>query len=621
MIKLDKLDELLIQVEKPARYTGGELNSIKKSFGDGRDQFRTRFVFAFPDTYEIGMSYLGLQIIYALLNDVEGVYCERVFAPATDMEEKMRENKVPLFTLETKTPVSEADIVGFTLQYELSYTNVLNMLDLSGIPLFSKERNESHPFVAAGGPCVFNPEPMSGFIDFFMIGDGEDLLKEVVCKHLEWKGSGRGRNDFLASIAELEGVYVPAFYEVSYDDNGSIIKYSKTDTHAPERVRKRVVSDLDAAPFPSATIVPFIETVHNRAVVEIFRGCIRGCRFCQAGMIYRPVRERKAGNIKKIASSQLKKTGYDELSILSLSTSDYSGIEELVTDLMKTCRENDAALSLPSLRLDSFSIRVLEEIQGYRKTGLTFAPEAGTQRLRDVINKSITDENIYTAIEQASELGWFNFKFYFMIGLPTETDTDLDGIVEIAYNTAQILRKHKTRSGRSNVTISVSNFVPKPHTPFQWFPQSSRSEFDRKHWYLKDKLKNMKNVTFSYHGTESSYIEAVLARGDRRSGKAIFEAWRKGCKFDGWREHFNFDRWIEAFKCAGLDPDSFAMASPGYDDVLPWDIIDSGVTKKFLISENEKSLKGNQTPNCRSACSGCGITAHYECDLSAGDVK
>ena len=628
-MRIDKnLERILKRVEKPARYTGGEVNMIRKN----PDDVSLRIGFAFPDTYEIGMSYMGMQILYNILNKNEKIYCERLFAPAGDMEALMREDNIKLFTLETFTPADELDILGFTLQYEMSYSNILNMMDLAGIPVRREDRADSmysYPLIIAGGPCAFNPEPLADFVDIFLVGDGEELLEKVCLAFADAKAKKLDRRALLEQAAGLDGVYVPEFYDIEYESGGPIKSVTVLNSIAPERVRRAVVEDIDSAEFPVSSIVPLIDTVHDRAVVETFRGCTRGCRFCQAGMIYRPVRERLPETIKELAMEQLKNTGHEELSLLSLSTSDYSRFEPVATELMGLCRSQNVSLSLPSLRLDSFSFRVLEEIQGYRKSGLTFAPEAGTQRLRDVINKNITEDDIYSAARQAIELGWEHIKLYFMIGLPTETMEDLDGIAEISRKIMEINYDVRGRKGgRFRVTVSVSNFVPKPHTPFQWEAQNTPEEFVEKHNYLSGKLR-IKGVTFNYHETATSNLEAVFARGDRRCGRILERAWKSGCKFDGWTEHFKPELWEAAFNETaeelgfenGDDLEKFYNCRMRtQEEILPWDIIDSFIDREYLISEKRKAESCTVTPDCREGCTGCGVNRYAKCFVNC-DAK
>ncbi len=611
-----KLDQLLKQVEKPGRYIGGEVNAAVKD----PSQVDADFAFAFPDIYEIGMSYLGLQILYHVLNKHENIYCQRVFAPAVDMEQLMREENVPLVTLETKTPVKEMDILGFTLQYEMSFTTVLNMLNLAQIPVMAKDRGEEFPIVMAGGPCAFNPEPLADFIDLFMMGDGEKALPQLVEKYIECKKAGMNKAEFLRSASQMEGVYVPSLYDVEYNEDGTIKKLCKLYEKAPLPVKRAILPSIEEVDFPTKPIIPMVEAVHDRAVVETFRGCTRGCRFCQAGMIYRPVRERNKDTVLRLAKEQLANTGHDELSLLSLSTSDYSQFETMAMELIDYTKGENVSLSLPSLRIDRFAFDVLNRIQEYKKSGLTYAPEAGTQRLRDVINKGVTENDIYESVRQALELGWKHIKLYFMIGLPTETYEDLDGIVEIAKKIKELnYEVNGPKGGRFNLTVSVSNFVPKAHTPFQWAGQNTAEEFAAKHNYLADRLK-IKGVTFNYHDNTTSAYEAVFARGDRRTGRLLYEAFRAGCKFDGWTEHFKPEAWETAFEKSGIDKDFYTTRTRNFDEILPWDIIDSAISKKFLINEAEKAYMEQTTNDCRLGCVGCGMNQSVACPM-AGSLK
>ncbi|MEW9123740.1 MAG: TIGR03960 family B12-binding radical SAM protein [Thermotaleaceae bacterium] len=598
------LEELLFKVEKPSRYIGKEVNSIVKSL----EEVEIRFAFAFPDLYEVGMSHLGMHILYNLLNEKKNIFCERVFAPWTDMESLLREKGLSLFTLETHSSIRDMDFLGFTLQYELSYTNIINMLDLGGIPLKAVERTMADPFIIAGGPCAYNPEPLADIVDIFVLGEGEEVILEILDQYKVWSSKGKERTEFLEQISSIEGVYIPSLYEVIYDKEGKIEVFRPLNENYPVQITKRIIQNLDEIYYPEKVIVPFSDIVHDRAMVEIFRGCTRGCRFCQAGMIYRPLRERSFDRVKELAHELIKSTGYEELSLSSLSTSDYSQLENLVRHLIEQYGEEKVGISLPSLRLDSFSMELIQEIQKVRKTGLTFAPEAGTQRLRDVINKGVTEEDLISTVEQAFMMGWNNVKLYFMIGLPTETYKDLDGIVDLAHKVIDAYYKvpKDKRNKGLNVTISTSSFVPKAFTPFQWEAQDRIEIIKEKQNYLKNKLRH-KNIKYSYHQGETSFLEGVFARGDRQVGQVLLKAWEKGCKFDGWQDFFQFDTWMEAFTECNIVPEFYTSRGRSYEEKLPWDHIQAGINKEFLIRESEKAKQGILTQDCRINCSGCGI--------------
>ncbi len=597
-------DEILPRVEKPGRYIGTEWNSIHKDLDDSH----IRFAFCFPDVYEVGMSHLGMKILYHLLNDQEDIYCERVFAPWTDMEAELRKSGNKLFALESRDAIDAFDFVGFTLQYEMSYTNILNMLDLAGIPLQATDRKKGQPFVVAGGPCAYNAEPLCDFVDFFMLGEGEEIILEVMEAYRQWKRTDGDREDYLRLVAKIKGVYVPAFYDVAYNEDGTVRQVAPKRADIPPKIRKRVIKNLKGAYFPDKIIVPFIDIVHDRIMLEIFRGCTRGCRFCQAGMIYRPVREREVDELVEIADRLIESSGYEEVSLSSLSTSDFSKLNELVEKLMSKYESKKVSLSLPSLRIDSFSLKLVREVQKVRKSGLTFAPEAGTQRMRDVINKGVDEEDLIQSAGAAFETGYNSLKLYFMIGLPTETMEDVQGIADLAFKVVdRYYEVPKQQRGKGlNVTVSVSSFVPKPFTPFQWEPQDTVEQLAQKQRYLQKAIKK-KQVTYNWHEPDVSYLEAVFARGDRRLGKVLNRAWELGCKFDGWDQYFKMDLWMQAFRDCGIDPSFYANRRREIEEVLPWDHIDVGITKKYLRSEMKKAQKGELTRDCRVVCTGCGI--------------
>lgn len=597
-------DKILMHVQKPTRYTGGEINICKKDPSD----VDIRFGFCFPDVYEVAMSHLGIKILYYTLNQRSDTYCERVFAPWDDMEQLMRKHDQKLFALETGDEVTDFDFLGFTLQYELSYSNVVNMIDLAGIPIYSKDRKEGMPFIIAGGPCAYNGEPIADFIDIFSIGEGEEMLDELMDTYKKWKKSGaKSRKEFLEMAAEIEGIYVPSFYDVDYNSDGTIKAFIPNNPHAKAKIKKRIMKNFDTAPTPDKIIVPFGEIVHDRITLEIFRGCIRGCRFCQAGYIYRPVRERKPERLTALAEKLIASSGYDEISLCSLSTSDYTGLKELTDNLINITEEKKIGLSLPSLRIDNFSLELMEKVQKVRKSGITFAPEAGTQRLRDVINKNITEEDIKRSVRLLFAGGWTNVKLYFMIGLPTEMQEDIIGISELAQSVLEVYFEtpKEERAKNINITVSTSSFVPKPFTAFQWTAQNSREELIEKQDLLKKSIKS-KKIRYNWHDNKTSFLEGVFARGDRRLSKVIAEAVSLGCKFDGWGEFFDFSKWEQAFKNCQIDPCFYNMRERSYDEILPWDFIDIGVTKEFLKKENEKSKNAETTANCREKCAGCG---------------
>ena len=606
------LQRILPTVQKPARYTGGEYNEVKKDPA----QVRVRVAFCFPDTYEIGMSNVGMRILYGVMNQMDGVWCERVFAPWGDMEKAMADNNLPLWALESQDPVKDFDMIAFTIGYEMCYSNIVNMLRLSGVPIHASERTELKNIVFAGGVCAYNPEPLADFIDFFSLGEGEDITVEIVSLYDRAKAEGWSKEAFLREVSKIPGVYVPSFYRHVYNQDGTLSAIVPAEG-APETVTKRIVEDLDSAYWPTKMIVPSTEIVHDRANLELFRGCIRGCRFCQAGFSCRPVRKKSPEVLFRQAVETLEDSGNNEITLSSLSTSDYRGLKELTDQMIPYCREQRVNLSVPSLRADNFSRELMEKLQTVRKSGLTFAPEAGTQRLRDVINKNLTEEEILTTCANAFSGGWNNVKLYFMLGLPTETDEDVLGIAELVYKVIKTWQEHATNKKRGlRVHVATAYFVPKPHTPFQWEKQIPPEEYLRRCRLLKSHFYS-KSIEYDYHGPDLSRLEAVFARGDRRLGAVIEEAAKNGAKLDGWDEYFNYSIWFDAFRKCGIDPDFYTVRGYGEDEVLPWDTIDVGVSKGFLRRERSRAYAGVITPDCREGCAGCGantLLKEVRCD-------